>query len=408
MNLSPEVLLIILCGLIVLSYFFSILSRFIKVPSVLLLLFAGIGFRGIAQANHFNISIPGEIVDGLGAVGLIMIVLEAGLDLELSKAKGVLIRNSFFAALVILILSAALLTVILYNWVRGDILSCIVYSLPLSIMSSSIVLPSIHHLTKSKKEFLIYEASFSDIIGILLFNYFTNGEMFTLHSIGLFSLNIILSVILSVAVSFFLFLLMTKTKMNIKFFLVFAILVIIYEGGKMLYLPSLIIILVFGLIVNNWEKIPFKKFHQLFPHNQVVNTRQFMHSITAETSFLVRTFFFILFGFTMDLKFIGNPNIIWVGSLIVVALFLVRFLYLRFFFKTKIFPEVFMIPRGLVTIVLFYKIPGQMKLGSFDDHILFFIILATGIIMSVGMILYKKKNDEIIEDPQFTQQKEIL
>jgi hypothetical protein len=275
-------------------------------------------------------------------------------------------------------------------------------------MSSSIVLPSIHHLTKSKKEFLVYEASFSDIIGILLFNYFTSGEMFTLRSIGLFSLDIIISIILSVVVSFFLFLLMTKTKMNIKFFLVFALLVIIYEGGKMLYLPSLIIILAFGLMVNNWEKVPFRKLLQLFPHDEVVNTRRFMHSITAETSFLVRTFFFILFGYTMDLKFISNPNVVLVGSLIVLALFLVRFLYLRFFFKAEIFPEVFLIPRGLVTIVLFYKIPARMKLSTFDDRILFFIILATGIIMSIGMILYKKKNDEIIEDPQFIQRKDIL
>ena len=49
-----------------------------------------------------------------------------------------------------------------------------------------------------------------------------------------------------------------------------------------------------------------------------------------------------------------------------------------------------------------------MKLSNFDDDILFFIILATGIIMSIGMILYKKKNDEIIEDPQFAERKEIL
>jgi Kef-type K+ transport system membrane component KefB len=408
MNLSLELLLIILCSLVVLSYFFSILSRFIKVPSVLLLLFTGIGFRAIAQANNFQLSISTEIVDGLGVVGLIMIVLEAGLDLELSKNKVSLIRNSFFAALFILIFSAALLTAILYYWLREDILRCIVYALPLSIMSSSIVLPSIHHLTKSKKEFLVYEASFSDIIGILLFNYFTGKEILTVHSISWFSLDIVISVVLSLVVSYFLFLLMAKTKMNVKFFLVFAILIIIYEGGKMLNLPSLLIILAFGLTVNNWEKIQFKKIKQLFPHSEVLSIRRSMHSITAETSFLVRTFFFVLFGFSMDLNFINNSNVVLIGSLIVLALFLVRFLYLRFFFKTKLFPEVFLIPRGLVTIVLFYKIPATMKLSTFDDDILFFIILATGIIMSIGMILYKKTNDEVVEDPQFTERKDIL
>lgn len=408
MNLSPELLLMVLCGLIILSYFFSILSKYIKIPSVLLLLFAGIGLRAIAQANNFDIAIPAQIVDGLGVVGLVMIVLEAGLDLELSKDKASLIRNSFFAGLLILIFSAALLTGILYYWLHGDVLRCIVYSLPLSIMSSSIVLPSIHHLTKSKKEFLIYEASFSDIIGILLFNYFTGRELFTLQSIGSFSLNIILSFILSLVVSFFLFWVMAKTKMNVKFFLVFAILIIIYEGGKMLALPSLLVILVFGLMINNWEKIPFRKATRLFSHNEVINIRQFMHSITAESSFLVRTFFFVLFGFSMNLNFIHNSDVVLVGSLIVLALFLVRFLYLRFFFKTKLFPEVFLIPRGLVTIVLFYKIPASMQLSSFDDDILFFIVLATGIIMSIGMIFYKKGNDEIIEEPQFAEQKTFL
>jgi Kef-type K+ transport system membrane component KefB len=408
MNVSLELLLIILCGLIVLSYFFSILSSFIKVPSVLLLLFTGIGFRAIAQANNFYFSVPAEIVDGLGVVGLIMIVLEAGLDLELSKNKISLIGNSFLAALFILIFSAALLTGILYYWLHEDIVRCIVYALPLSIMSSSIVLPSIHHLTKNKKEFLIYEASFSDIIGILLFNYFTGKEILTMQSVGSFSMAIVISIVLSLVVSYFLFLLMVKTKMNVKFFLVFALLIIIYEGGKMLNLPSLLIILTFGLMVNNWEKIPLRKIREFFPGNEVVNIRRAMHSITAESSFLVRTFFFVLFGFSIDLQFMRNTNVFLIGGLVVLALFLVRFLYLRFFFKTQLFPEVFLIPRGLVTIVLFYKIPANMKLSTFDDDILFFIILATGIIMSIGMILYKKGNEEVVEDPQFSERKDIL
>jgi Kef-type K+ transport system membrane component KefB len=408
MNVSSELLLIVLCGLIVLSYFFSILSSYIKVPSVLLLLFAGIGFRALAQAYDFYLPIPAEIVNGLGVVGLIMIVLEAGLDLELSKDKVSLIRNSFFAALLILIFSAALLTGVLYYWLHEDVTKCIIYALPLSIMSSSIVLPSIHHLTKSKKEFLVYEASFSDIIGILLFNYFAAGEILSLHSVGNFSLSIVISVIASLVISFFLFLLLAKTKLNVKFFLVFALLILIYLGGKMLHLPSLLIILAFGLMINNWEKIKFGKRKPLLAHAEVVNIRQFLHSITAESSFLIRTFFFVLFGFSIDLKFISDTEVILVGSLIVLALFLVRFLYLRFFLKAKLFPEVFLIPRGLVTIVLFYKIPSNMKLSTFDDDILFFIILATGVIMSLGMIFYKKTNEEVVEDPQFSERKDIL
>src|SRR5690349_7060971 len=287
MGLSTEMLLIILAGVIVLSYFFSIISSYIKVPSVLLLLFAGIGFRWLANANHYQLTIPDSIVEGLGVVGLIMIVLEAGLDLKLEKSKFKMIRSSFFAALLILILSAAMITSILYFWLHEDIIECIVYALPLSIMSSSIVLPSIHILSPQKKEFLIYEASFSDILGILFFNYFTAREILTLKSFGVFSMSILVSIILSLVLSYVLFLILAKTRMNIKFFLIFSLLILIYSGGKLLHLPSLLIILVFGLMINNWEKIPIKKIISKFPVSQVEPIRELLHSITAESSFLI-------------------------------------------------------------------------------------------------------------------------
>lgn len=120
---------------------------------------------------------------------------------------------------------------------------------------------------------------------------------------------------------------------------------------------------------------------------------------------MIRTFFFILFGYSIDLSFISNSKVLLVGSLIVAALFLIRFLYLRFAFKTRVFPEVFFIPRGLITIVLFYKIPASLKLAKFDEGILFFIILSTGVILSVGMVLYQKKNEEVVEEPQFADHK---
>ena len=407
-GVNTELLLIILCGLIVLSYTFSIASKYIRIPSVLLLLFAGVGFRALADFYDFAIGIPPFIVESLGVIGLIMIVLEAGLDLKLEKAKLPMIRSSFFTALLILVFSMGCITAIIYFWLREDIVKSIVYALPLSIMSSSIVLPSIHHLTQKEREFLIYEASFSDIIGIVIFNYFTAKEILTIKSLGVFTGNIFLAIGLSLAISYFLFLILAKSKLNIKFFLVFALLILIYSGGKLMHMPSLLIILVFGLMINNWEKIPITALARRFPYEQVESIRKFLHSITAESSFLVRTFFFILFGYTIDLSLLNNSEVILVGSLIVFSLFLVRLIYLRFSIHTKVFPEVFFIPRGLITIVLFYKIPTSLKLATFNDGILFFVILSTGIILSLGMVFYKKENDEIIEDPQFSERKELL
>lgn len=407
-GINTENILIMLCSLVVLSYLFLIVSRYIRVPSVLLLLFAGVGFRFLSDTYNVTVVFPASLVEGLGVVGLIMIVLEAGLDLKLSRDRVLLIRNSFFSALFILAISIALVMGILYYWHDEPLEKCLVYAIPLSIMSSSIVLPSIHHLNKKTKEFLVYEASFSDILGILLFNYFTAENVLSWQSLGLFAGNIVISVLLSVLLSFVLFLILAKTKLDIKFFLIFALLILIYAGGKNLHLPSLIIILVFGLMINNWEMIKWPRLLQWFPQRQVEPLRHLLHSITAETSFLIRTFFFILFGYSITLNFITQSEVWVVGGAIVVALFVVRLLYLRFFVRTNVFPESFFIPRGLITIVLFYKIPPAYQLSTFNNDILFFIILTTSVVMMLGMIFYKKRPDQLVEEATFAAERNEL
>lgn len=407
-GLNTEEILIVICSLVVLSYLFLIISRYIRVPSILLLLFAGIGFRAIADLYQWDFFFSEQLIESLGVVGLIMIVLEAGLDLKVRRDKLKLIRDSFFSALFIFVFSTVLLTIILNYWLSEPFNKCLVYAIPLSIMSSSIVIPSINPLSVQKKEFLVYEASFSDIIGILVFNYFTAGDVLQWRSIGMFGINIGLSIVLSVLLSFLLLLILAKTRLNIKFFLIFSLLILIYAGGKILHLPSLLIILSFGLLINNWEKLKWKKILYYFPYDQVERLRHLLHSVTAETSFLIRTFFFFLFGFSISLKFLSEIEVIMVGSLIVTALFIVRVLYLQFFVRTNLFPETFFIPRGLITIVLFYKIPADLKLNNFNDGILFYIILTTTIIMALGMIFYKKKPDQLVEESQFSERPDIL
>lgn len=398
MNLSTELVLIIIASVVVVSYLFSILSSYIKIPSVLLLLITGILARIVAGQQHWEIPLPEKLTEMLGAVGLIMIVLEAGLDLKLGRNKIGLIRSSFFAALIIFLLSLAGISTALYNLLHEPWLNCIVYALPLSIMSSSIVIPSLHQLTQQKKEFLIYEASFSDIIGILMFNYFIGEKIMTLASVGSFFMSIVIAIVLSLLFSVLLFIILTKAKTNVKFFLVFALLIILYEGGKMMGLPSLIIILVFGLLMKNWQLLNHPRIANMFPKEKVDETTHLLHSLTAESSFLIRTFFFILFGYSIDIQLIGSSQVVLIGSIIVGVLLVARFFYLRFFLRESVYPEVFFIPRGLITILLFYKIPDALKLTTFNDGILFYVILVTSLIMMLGMIFYKKDKKDIVED----------
>jgi hypothetical protein len=78
------------------------------------------------------------------------------------------------------------------------------YAIPLSVVSSAIVIPSVHTLIPAKKEFMILEATLSDIFGIMLFELWIIephiGQTYT----EAISWNILISVGVSILLSYFL------------------------------------------------------------------------------------------------------------------------------------------------------------------------------------------------------------
>ena len=395
-NLSSYSVLFFFCGLVILSYLFSVINRATRIPSVLLLLGTGMLLRYVTGLTGNSFEIPPALVEILGTIGLIMIVLEAGLDLEVTRKKLPLIRSSFASAFIILLVSTFSVAAILqWRMPESPFVNCVVYAIVLSIVSSAIVLPSVSHLGHEKREFLIYEASFSDVLGIMAFNFLAAGQVITLRSVAWFAGSIPVAIVLSVAVCFALMLLLVKNRINVKFFLVFAVLIVIYVGGKMMNLPSLIAIMMFGLVVNNWELIRWKPLKNYFSDESVDEVAAFLTSITAESSFLIRTFFFIIFGYSIDLGALQNPEVLKLGSAIVLALIILRYVYLRVLHKYALFPELFYIPRGLITVLLFYKIPEWERIEAFDEGVLFFVILATSAIMMIGAMFFHDKPVEM-------------
>lgn len=389
-------IILFMCLLIMLSYIFNILSKYTKVPSVILLLATGIGLKQLALQYNFSLEGINNYVQILGTIGLIMIVLEAALDLHLTRDKIPMIRNSFLSSIAILALSVIGITLLLENLLMQPFINSLVYAIPLSIMSSSIVIPSVTHLEEFKKEFLVYEASFSDIIGILIFNFFTAQHVLNAGAVLSFMGSILVGIIISVVFSFLLVYMLSKIKISVKFFLIFSILIALYVSGKMLHLPSLIIIMMFGLLINNWHLLSQQKFLRLkiFDHEEVGRINTQLTSITAESAFLIRTFFFVAFGYSINLADMMHTDVIVAGSLIVAILLVARLVLLGLFLKSSIFPEVLMVPRGLITILLFYLIPDSMKIGAFNEGILSFVVIVTSILMMIGLLLYREKIEE--------------
>lgn len=397
-GISSYIYIIAACLLVISSYLFNLLSQKTSIPAVLLLILSGIGVREILVYYDASMIIPPSTVEVFGILGLIIIVLEAGLDVRISRKKIKLIRNAFLSAMIIFALSAAACSALLYYYLEEEFIHCLVYAIPLSVVSSAIVIPSISHFEEEKKEFLVYETSFSDIIGIMIFNYVIAGNILHVGNIAIFFGSVALALVLSVLLSILILFMLTRIKTKIRFFLVFAMLIFLYAGGKMLHLPALFIILIFGLIVSNWQLPLFKRLYNWMSFKQVSEVGGLLHALTAESSFLIRTFFFFIFGLTIDLRLLADLDVILTGSLLVLILFAIRFIYLRFFLHAHIFPELFFMPRGLITILLFYSIPAFYKLSKFNSGILFFVILTTSIIMMIGSISYGRPQLQVIND----------
>src|SRR5690606_42043225 len=77
-----------------------------------------------------------------------------------------------------------------------------------------------------------------------------------------------------------------------------------------------------------------------------------------------------------------------------------RFIYLRLILKANLFPELFLMPRGLVTILLFYSIPVEKQLSNFKVGILFYIIVLTSLLMMVGLMFFKKEKSEYLQSAE--------
>ncbi|MFC5045432.1 cation:proton antiporter [Aquimarina hainanensis] len=379
--------------IIILSFIFNGIAKKTSIPAVLLLIVLGVfiqyGMKFIGASDSINFF---PILEVLGIVGLIMIVLEAALELELKQEKLIPILKSFVIALVGLVASTYVAALILNTLIDGmSMQSAWLYATPLSILSSAIIIPSVTGLKNEKKEFHIYESTFSDILGIMMF-YFLTGRLNPAEDSGVvgFSINLILTIVISLVVSYGIILIFQKIKSSVKLFLLIAVLLLLYALGKKMHLSSLIIILIFGLVIANMKLFFQGKLKGLLHFEKAKSIYHELHVITAETAFVVRTLFFVIFGITITLSSLLNLKVALISILIIVSIYVIRYALLKIFMGKDILPQLFIAPRGLITVLLFYAIPEAVTVAGFEPGILLFVIIGTSLIMTGGMINNKK------------------
>lgn len=399
-DLNAYSFIIFLSGVVILANIYNLIAKRLRIPSVLLLIASGIFLGEINRRyNILDTTLIDPVLEILGITGLMIIVLEAALDLELKKEKIGLIFRSFSVALIVLVLTSMAVAFLIKEYWEISIELALVYAIPLCIVSSAITIPSVVHLDENKKEFMIYESTFSDILGIILFYFMLEvvevGEWQTV--IIETSINNLLTIIASITLSYLLILMVQRIGRGINYYLILALLMLIFAVGKLLHLSSLIMILIFGLILNNHRLFFIGFLNRFIKHGTYQAILLNLKGFTAQTSFLVRTFFFLVFGMTISLAVFKRLDFYLLTFFILLILYGIRAVSLALISKTQVFPELWIAPRGLITILLFFSMPSQLAVAGFEKDLVLMLILSTNIIMMLALLFTKRKEKEFDE-----------
>ncbi|QYJ67851.1 sodium:proton antiporter [Flavobacterium litorale] len=389
-------IILVLCLLVLLAYIFDLTSSKTKIPSVLLLLLLGFFVRQLC--NFFGIDLIDlkNVLPILGTIGLILIVLEGALELELTKSRLPIIKKSV-ALGVLPLVTYALILAFVFNYLSGvDFKICLANAIPLAVISSSVAIPSVRAFTKSDREFVIYETSISDIIGVIFFNFITMHETIGFAAFGSFLIQLLIIIVISFIATGILAFMLSRLEHHIKFVPIIFLVILIYEISKEFKLPSLVFILVFGLFLNNLNGIRhFKWIQHLKPRvlrREVYKFRE----ITIEATFLVRALFFLLFGFLIEATEVLNTEVLIYSLAITGGIYLLRIIALKIA-GTNLIPLVFIAPRGLITILLFLSLSLEDRLPFINRSLIIQVIILTSLIMMMGTLSTKKEKELIVD-----------
>lgn len=227
-------------------------------------------------------------------------------------------------------------------------------------------------------------------MAIILFNFAINNTQFDVKAFTGLGIELIIILIFAAASCIFLLYLIGRITHHIKFFLIISLITLVYAVGQSYHLSALIVVLSLGLFLNNADqiRIPWFRKHFLYPAF-TFDLKQLLQ-LSGESAFLMRTFFFVLFGFSMDVYQLQKVSILVSGGAILLAIYLIRFLYIKLVSKIDLLPELVLIPRGLISVLLYYNLPKELKIKGVETGLLFVVILGTSIIMSLGLIAAKR------------------
>jgi potassium/hydrogen antiporter len=362
------------------------LSRWTRVPDIIVLLLIGVGLGPILKwvdPNNFQ-----AMIRILGMLALILILFEGGLELRLKEAiryfpGGILLAVVSYGLTVGLVAVVTKAT-LHFSWMDGALLGAVVGS-----TSAAVVLPAIQQINAPEaiKVTLTLESSLGEIVAVL-----TVGTLMGLNGnqslvMGLitgFGHHVAIDVGLGIAVGVAWSRLWPMVAdQNFSNALNLGTVLGVFAVGRYFGGSGLLAELVFGLTLANMPHTP-----------DMVKQGKRMLAFHSELTFLVRSFFFVLLGIMAQV--VSRSYLLPIVG-ILLALVLARWLAVRAarWSIRDIKPAdsellMLMLPRGLITAVLALQVLADRgQQFSFLPAMAFTVVLFTNVFVIVAAVRSK-------------------
>jgi cell volume regulation protein A len=382
--------------LVFLAHLFSAIFSRTRIPDVILLIIIGIcvgPLLGLATPAMF-----GEVGPVFTTITLIIILFEGGLALKLN-----MLRSAFSGAMLLAFLSYLLTMFVvggLALWLTDlEFLQAFILGAIVGSTSEAVVIPLVRQL-KVKEEtqtLLSVESSINDVLSIVITMALVQAYVAGKFEIFTISGDLIASFLVALVLGIFgalIWSIMLNRVHVIKnaMFTTPAFVFVIYGLTESMGFSGAIAALAFGVTIGNIETIRIPIFKTLTV-DEPVGLSETERIFFSEVAFLLKTFFFIYLG--MSLELISSWLII-VGLIFTVVAFILRVPAVRISIKQGMPAKdlsvmAVMVPKGLAAVVL-ASIPLQQGVtgGETIKNLTYSIVLFSIVLTSILVLLMEK------------------
>jgi len=342
---------------IFISHFFTSLFEKTRIPDVLLLIIIGIILGQVLNLNSSSFGNYGLL---LSTLALVLMLFDGGSHLSFDVIKNTL--NRCISISLITFFATTLVTFLIINYLLGyGILPSLFAGTVLGSISPAVIVPIIKMLNVSDKakSMLVVESAITDVLSIIV----SLGIIGAITSnqntfFGFIGMEIIARMICSILLGFGAAILWSAILEKVRqfpnnIFTSLAYLFILYGLCEKLAWNGPLCILIFGLILANAKQIPLSILKG-FGTNKLAEFSALEKTLFSEVIFIVKTFFFIYLGISIEF---GNIGYLFIGLIITIAIYVVRLFITKFvitddftFRSAKLIS--FIIPKGLAAAVL--------------------------------------------------------